>query len=80
MKNLNEYLENQDIKISEMHDFIMELKKGSGGDGEGAIGTHAQSPAKNCFQIKMQFKYKKSGYYWIQPICSKQSLRVFCDY
>jgi len=24
-----------------MHDFIMELKKGSGGDGEGAIGTHA---------------------------------------
>jgi hypothetical protein len=26
------------------------------------------------------FPYKKSGYYWIKPWCSKVSLRVYCDF
>ena len=39
MKNLNEYLENMDIKVAVLHDFIIDLKKGSGGDGEGAAGV-----------------------------------------
>ena len=44
------------------------------------IGVHSSNPAKNCHFIKEKYIYKKSGFYWLKPECSKQPIRVFCDF
>jgi hypothetical protein len=46
----------------------------------GTIGSNSLRPAKSCASIKRTFSYKKTGYYWIHPPCSKMPLRVFCDF
>jgi len=43
-------------------------------------GSSPKNPAYGCWRIIDKFPYKKSGYYWIKPICSKIPMRVYCDY
>ena len=44
------------------------------------IGSVFTAPGKDCWHIKQKIPFKKSGYYWIKPRCTKKALRVFCDF
>ena len=48
--------------------------------GAPQIGSVFTSPGKDCWHIKQLIPFKKSGYYWIKPKCTKKSIRVFCDF
>ncbi|ORM41917.1 uncharacterized protein BXIN_0474 [Babesia sp. Xinjiang] len=43
------------------------------------IGETMKNPAEDCYIIKQLSKKATSGFYWIQPQCSKHPLRVYCD-
>lgn len=43
-------------------------------------GCSPKKPAEACWRIIDKFPWKKSGYYWIKPSCSKIPMRVYCDY
>ncbi|EDO08197.1 LCCL domain family protein [Babesia bovis T2Bo] len=43
------------------------------------IGETMKTPAEDCYSIKQQSKGVTSGFFWIQPQCSKHPLRVYCD-
>ncbi|UKK02164.2 hypothetical protein MACK_001519 [Theileria orientalis] len=40
------------------------------------LGENRNNPAEDCYFISQK---GRSGFYWIQPPCSKQPLRVYCD-
>lgn len=44
------------------------------------MGSSSDNPAISCAAIKLTIPYKISGFYWIKPVCSKISLRMYCDY
>ncbi|GIX61057.1 F5/8 type C domain-containing protein [Babesia caballi] len=44
-----------------------------------AVGETMRSAAEDCYAIKHGSKNATSGFYWIQPKCSKHPLRVYCD-
>ena len=44
------------------------------------IASNPKYPAKDCYQIQEIAPGKKTGMYWIHPICSPKPIRVFCDF
>ncbi|GFE53259.1 F5 8 type C domain containing protein, putative [Babesia ovis] len=43
------------------------------------IGETMKNPGEDCYTIKQLSKSATSGFYWIQPQCSKHPIRVYCD-
>ncbi|AFZ79194.1 bromodomain containing protein [Theileria equi strain WA] len=43
------------------------------------IGETISNPAEDCHVIKSDNRNATSGFYWIEPKCSKHPLRVYCD-
>uniref|UniRef100_A0A3B0NBX7 Ricin-type beta-trefoil lectin domain/F5/8 type C domain/LCCL domain containing protein, putative n=1 Tax=Theileria annulata TaxID=5874 RepID=A0A3B0NBX7_THEAN len=43
------------------------------------IGENKNNPAEDCYNMYNLNPNVKSGFYWIQPPCSKAPLRVYCD-
>lgn len=44
------------------------------------LGNSGEMAAESCAQIREQFSYKVSGFYWVKNECGKDPFRVFCDY
>ena len=44
------------------------------------VGSVFNNAGKDCWEIKKMLPFKKSGFYWIKPECSKKPLRVYCDF
>ncbi|CDR96876.1 LCCL domain containing protein, putative [Babesia bigemina] len=43
------------------------------------VGETMKNAAEDCYVIKQMMGNPTSGFYWIQPRCSKHPLRVYCD-
>ncbi|KAK1932758.1 LCCL domain containing protein [Babesia divergens] len=43
------------------------------------IGETVNNAAEDCYVIKHVSKNATSGFYWIQPKCSKHPIRAYCD-
>ena len=81
-KELKKKIEELDSSLGEMDANLNIFKEEYGLDGEGdskILGASSKRFGKSCGQILRIFPYKKSGYYWIKPPCSKIPLRVYCD-
>jgi len=44
------------------------------------FGSNWFKPAINCRHIHLLYLHKRSGWFWIQPLCSKVPIRAFCDF
>jgi len=44
------------------------------------LGNSGEMAADSCAHIRQQFSYKVSGFYWVKVECSKEAMRVFCDF
>ncbi|KAK1444639.1 LCCL domain containing protein [Babesia gibsoni] len=43
------------------------------------LGETITNAAEDCYLIKQKSKSATSGFYWIQPKCSKHPIRAYCD-
>ena len=62
------------IKKYKMESFFDKPKKNI------SLGSFSTNPAVDCYQIIKINRFKKSGFYWIKPSCSKFPIKVFCDF
>lgn len=44
------------------------------------MGSSKLKPGDNCLAIRKRYPMKRSGFYWIQPFCSQNPIRVYCDF
>lgn len=44
------------------------------------LGASEEAPGQNCVHIKTVYKSAISGFYWIKPECTKEPIKVWCDF